>query len=143
MCMFDDSEQFDWFRDKTRRAARTHTCIECGRQIQPGEHYEYGVGMYDGSFEMFKTCAHCVVARRWLSVVCSGWMYHAVQEDLWEHVGGEEAELRSPPLTRLYRWMRADWKTRQGELRPLEDVEAVTEQAIEAWRRLLASRTAA
>jgi hypothetical protein len=67
-------------------------------------------------------------------VVCDGWVFNEREADLADHVIGYEKELRSAPLTRLLRWMRADWHDRAGNLRPVDDVEALTKSAITAYR---------
>lgn len=133
MCMYDDSDGFEFSHEKLVRARKQHACSECSRKIEPGEIYETFAGRYEGWFTTTKTCAHCCAARRWLIVVCSGWVFEAVEMDLAEHVTGEESELRSAPLTRLLRWMRADWRDRNGNLRPVEAVEAVVVRAIDAY----------
>jgi hypothetical protein len=132
--MIDDAEPWEFFHDSHPRARKEHRCDECSRVIQSGERYRYATGKCDGSFCVMRQCLHCVEVGRWLMVACSGYLFNAVQEDLAEHVIGEEDYLRSAPLTRLLRWMRADWKRRDGSLRPLEDVTTVTDAAIAAYK---------
>lgn len=136
MCMYDDSGGWRVFREATRRAAKDHKCGECGRIIAKGEEHRYATGLtYDwDSWESYRQCLHCVAASQWLLVACSGYMFNAIEEDLAEHVVGEESYLRSAPLTRLVRWMRADWRDRAGNLRPVEAVREVTAAAVAAYR---------
>lgn len=133
MCMYDDGEGYTVSQRAERKARKPHRCDECGRTILPGERYEALTGLYEGSWCYTKVCLHCLAARRWLSKVCGGWMDEAVEMDLQEHVTGEEQYIRSSALVRLYRWMLADWRDREGNLRPIADVEAVADRAIELW----------
>lgn len=138
MCMVDLSED-DWvsFGDKVRRAAKDHKCFECSRMITKGEHYEEAKGLSDGNcFHVFRTCLHCVAARNWLSVVCHGWLYGAVQQDLQEH-WDEAWELRSWWLGRIVRRMERRWTRRDGTLMP------VPNSCPSKWTSGLINRTAA
>lgn len=141
MCMIDDAEPWEFFHEQRRKAAKEHRCGECGRTIAPGEQYRYCVGKLD-DFCVMRQCLHCQEVARWLSVACNGYLFHAVQEDLFEHITGHESYLRTAPLTRLGRWMRADWRDRNGDLRPVEAVREVTDRAIAAYRRQYAEAVA-
>ncbi len=44
-------------------------------------------------------------------------------------------ECRTAPLTRLLRWHLACWRDRNGDLRPVEDVQALTQRAIDTHLR--------
>lgn len=134
MCMVGDDDYWEFYNEYTPRAKQDHVCGECGRTIAKGERYRTQGGKNDGQFEWHKTCLHCDAASKWLVVVCEGWIFGARQEDFLSHVVGEEKYVRSRPLTRLVRWMVADWRDRAGELRPIEDVQAVTSEAIQAYR---------
>lgn len=143
MCMIDGEPVWPATKS-TRRARKAHRCGECGREIEPGETYEYLWGICDGEQFIAKTCAHCVEAREWLDVVCEGWLYSMVAQDLREHVDGDESYMRSRPLTRLVRWQGAKWRRRDGQLRTVEEVGEVVVQAIErAQEKLAADLTAA
>lgn len=121
MCMVDGADGgFTKFDDKVRKARREHRCDECRRVIGVGEHYEYVSGIYDGGFVSNKTCRHCLDAREWLSLVCGGWLYCDVLEDLQEHTH-ESPELVGNWLMHTIASMRRGW-TRNGVLerrRPL------------------------
>lgn len=109
-----------------RRAAREHACGECDRTITRGEPYEYvSLLVWDGSAEWThaKTCAHCLIARRWLQRECGGWIYGSLLEDLIEHFR-EGAVIRDRDVLRLGRLivgMRNKWQ-RFGVLGPLPEV---------------------
>lgn len=133
MCMVDSGEYWQFAAYVMRRARKEHRCGECRRTINPGERYEHVSGLYDGRWDTERTCEQCRTAARWLEVVCCGFLYGAIKEDLGEHVVGDESYLRSAPLTRLYRWMSTDWRDRDGNLRPIDDVQALTTRAIERY----------
>lgn len=136
MCRFDDGDYWTLYSSATRRAAKPHRCDECRRTIAKGESYNYGSGLYDGYWQTFRICLHCMEVTRWLQVACSGWNHTEVEPDLADHVIGDERYLRSSALTRLLRWMRADWRDGAGNVRPVEEVQAVATRAIDAYRRL-------
>lgn len=141
MCMTGDDDYWEFYNEFNPKAKVEHTCVECGRTIAKGERYWTQGGKNDGSFVWYKTCAHCTAASRWLDVACEGWIFGRREEDLSDHVVGYEKELRTRPLTRLYRWMRSDWRDRAGELRPLGDVVTLTDEAVAAYRAQYAKAT--
>jgi hypothetical protein len=135
--MYSDGGGWKLYDERDRRAAKDHRCDECGRTIAKGETYRVCTGLsYDfDNWSTFRHCAHCRQAIRWLIAVCSGYMFEMVAEDLRNHVDGEEWYERTAPLTRLVRWQVSDWRTPNGDLRPVEDVAALVDRAIEASRR--------
>jgi len=135
MCMYDDGEPWKLYSVTMRRAAKPWRCDECYRDIERGETYRYSCGLSEYGWETFRICAHCTEAVRWLDAVCSGWMHHATKDDLWNHIGGDESYERTAPLIRLFRWEDARWRDRTGNLRPVADVAALTDRAIEASRK--------
>ena len=64
-----------------------------------------------------KTCAHCVVARGWLQIQCSGWLFENVEEELREHFKDEG--YNHPWVGRAVVSMRRRWKARDGSLMPI------------------------
>lgn len=135
MCMMGDDEDWAVYSEGARRARKAHKCVECRRVIEPGETYRIAEGLFDRTWYTHKTCAHCDAASRWLEAACGGWLYTLRQQDLGDHVVGHEKEIRSAPLTRLLRWMLADWRDRNGDLRSVDSVATVTNKAIAAYRR--------
>jgi hypothetical protein len=119
--MIDDAEPWKLYRVEMRTARKEHVCRECARKIAPGERYEGGVGIGDGTWTL-KTCAHCIRARQWLSRVCEGWLHTMVYDDLVEHFG--ERVTLEPELGRPMIWwlalaingMRAKWAGPDGSL---------------------------
>lgn len=134
MCMVGDDDYWEFYNEYTPKAKVEHTCGECGRTIAKGERYRTQGGKSDGYFEWHKTCLHCDAASKWLMVVCEGWIFTRRQEDFLEHIVGTEKYLRTAQLTRLVRWMRADWRDRNGDLRSVDDVQELTALAIGAYR---------
>ena len=47
------------FRTATRKAAKQHSCCECGAAIEKGEKYQYSSGIWDGKPDSFKQCMNC------------------------------------------------------------------------------------
>lgn len=59
MCTTDDIDGFDWFKETTVRARRSHKCAECNRPIVPGQLYVKTVGADSSGFEQYQTHAGC------------------------------------------------------------------------------------
>ena len=59
-----------------------------------------------------KACAHCAVARTWLSAHCGGWVTEALREELEEHWYERYREDR---LGRLIVGMRNQWQRLRGD----------------------------
>jgi len=85
MCRIDDSEKCTPLVDAQLKARKDHRCMECGRTIGRGETYTNERLLFDGSVSTHKTCAHCLVARQWLSENCGGWIYTEVRDEINEH----------------------------------------------------------
>lgn len=119
MCMVDGGDD-TWvpLPSTIQRANKEHKCLECQRTIAKGEHYEKSAGISDGQYYNSKTCAHCMVAREWLLVVCNGFLYEGVLEDLQEH-WDEQWEVRSWWLGRIVQRMNRRWTRRDGTLMPV------------------------
>lgn len=120
-----DSADCDWtpLGKEDRRARKAHECGECRRQIRIGETYEVAKGVDDYGVSTFKTCAHCVAAREWLVIICGGFLYQGVLEDLEEH-WNEEDQLRGNWLAHAIAGMKRRWTRSDGTLdrvRPLPE----------------------
>lgn len=65
------------------KAKKVHKCNECRGNIEIGSVYERMVGKWEGNFETFKTCEHC------LSIVkvffCGVRAVSMIEEDLLMH----------------------------------------------------------
>ena len=44
-------------------ARKRHRCCECRGFVEPFDIYQHVSGMWDGDFNTFKTCPHCLQAR--------------------------------------------------------------------------------
>lgn len=118
MCMIQDSERFEVWRNTVRRAQKEHTCCECLRMIQPGESYHIEAGLLDGHWDDSKTCAHCYRAGSWLLTVCGGHLLAYVHEELQDH-WDEDPGYHSMWLGRALVGIRHDWRKKDGTLMPL------------------------
>ena len=135
MCV--DYDPPDVFRVNDRTAAKQHRCIECGRTIEPGETYRYAVGLSEGWWWKAKQCAQCAQASRWLSVVCSGFLYEDVLHELEDHVH-EPYPIATVQLAKLVVLMRRNWQ-RNGALVPADDVCALVDRAVAPFRERVAA----
>lgn len=89
MCMFDPGDDSpSVYRETMVTARKQHRCGECGRDISPGERYQYVFGVWDNQSGSYRTCAHCRIAQRWLQSNCDGWLFGCVLEDIQEHALG-------------------------------------------------------
>lgn len=60
MCERDNDERIEFYEMRWYKARKPHKCNECGRQIEPGEEYNYYVGKQEVTgFWMFKQCDDC------------------------------------------------------------------------------------
>lgn len=117
MCMIDDCDRLMILADYDLKARTEHRCVECGRTIQRGETYKRETYKDDnGSIGTYKTCAHCLVVREWLSEECGGWVYTMTDEDLVEHCNGYGHPIS---VYRLAVGQRRSWHTRKGALMPV------------------------
>lgn len=64
-------------------ARKEHRCSECRRAIMPGEPYESTFGIWEREGRTYKTCAHCLAIREWVTahVPCACWAHGNVLED--------------------------------------------------------------
>ena len=88
-----------FYNQSLRTAKKQHKCEECGGPILAGEKYEYVSGLWDGYFNVFKTCERCVDIRTWTknNVPCLCWTHGNADEDCREAVS--EATYRAPDET--------------------------------------------
>jgi len=56
--MYDDIQP-SYMTEAFPKARKQHKCCECGRIIEPGEHYQRISGVWDGRPGRFKTCTEC------------------------------------------------------------------------------------
>ena len=60
---FYDGDEPVVFTEHDRQARKKHRCCECRRDILPGEIYREERGLWDGEWEMFRTCNDCLSVR--------------------------------------------------------------------------------
>lgn len=114
MCMIDGAEPCEVYEQTSRRARIEHHCAECARLISPGEQYEVATMLYEGRWDTYKTCRHCIAVREWLVIVCNGFCHHGVQDDLLEHA----FEGYNPRFLNIaVGGMRKGWRKPDGTLR--------------------------
>ena len=71
------------FDQSTPRAAKEHSCSECGKPIERGQRYELAKGLWDGSWSTYRTCLLCAEIRDHFA--CNGFYYGQLWEDLREN----------------------------------------------------------
>jgi hypothetical protein len=115
MCRIQDCDPWKIFRDAKRTARKTHQCYECNRVIAKGERYHYATGLGPDSdrWDVFHVCEHCDTAAQWLVVVCGGYLYGGVREELEEH-WDEDTTFRSNALLSALHGIERAWKRRRG-----------------------------
>lgn len=111
MCMVDYGDPCSVYSARDVTARKEHRCAECGRCISVGERYRYAFGVQDYPF-WAHTCAHCIVAQKWLVLNCGGFLHEGVIEDISEHVI-EYPDLAFG-LSRLKKGMQRQWRSFKG-----------------------------
>lgn len=130
MCMIDacDERVTRINSGEYRVARKEHRCMECRRPIAAGERYHYETFVSDGRFADHKTCAHCMIARAWLSAECGGWAYGMVREDIEEHAEGGGYGFG---VKFLAVGMARKWKRKDGRPWPIPRLPKTTHQKME------------
>lgn len=95
-----DYDQPSFYVSSKPVARKLHRCEECGSAIAAGEAYESAKGIWDGRFDVFKTCARCVALRDHLKahVRCFCWAHGSLHEDISYCVQEMPAEARGSGL---------------------------------------------
>lgn len=121
MCAIDDcDERVEVLREKDRAARKEHRCSECRRTIAPGETYHYEFGKLEGEAVTYRTCAHCMVARKWLHKNCGGWIYNGVIQEILDH--SVEYPALADPLKLIVTGAQQKWQSIGGALMPVPDM---------------------
>jgi hypothetical protein len=79
-CDYDEARMF---HRKIVKANKTHECCECHEDIKPGERYELVRGLWEDSWETYKTCLPCKRIRD--DMFCEGFYYTMMWEHIIEH----------------------------------------------------------
>lgn len=69
-------------KEVIRTARKTHRCCECLSDINPGDHYEYISGIWDGDPQTYKTCLDCKSVK---DVFFDSWTYTQVWDDFYSN----------------------------------------------------------
>jgi len=92
----------DWVDlvEKTKPVARKkHRCVECDRDILPGEKYEIQKYVFEGEFETHKTCSECVEIRDMFS--CEGYRYGSILNDFEDDLINADCDLSESCIAEL------------------------------------------
>jgi len=85
VCSVVDYDPADVYSSKVVTARKEHTCCECGETIKPGDKYENASGLWEGSWDHYKTCEICLRIRS--DVCCDGWLFGQLREAVWDAFG--------------------------------------------------------
>lgn len=79
-CLFDNPPTF--YKVRQVKGRKDYTCAECLRDIPKGEPHEYAKGLWEGSFDSFRTCNLCTGMRDEieLSCYCHGLMMDEIDQ---------------------------------------------------------------
>jgi hypothetical protein len=116
MCRIQDCDPWRVYREAKRTARKNHQCFECSRVIAKGERYHYATGLdpCGDRWDVFHLCAHCDAAAQWLVIVCGGYLYGGIGEELLEH-WEEDTTFRSRELAMAIRGRERAWKPLRGD----------------------------
>lgn len=111
----DYGEENEFYAERTVKARRPHTCVECHRRIEPGSDYVRVVGKSDGRIWMVKLCAACDEILKEFSQ--GAWAFG----ELWENFRGtwKGGVPLQPCLNRVHsvaakRQMVEQWQAAKG-----------------------------
>src|ERR1044071_2635216 len=100
MCSCEDGEQPKVFervlrKARGKRARDGYQCCECRRRIGHGDWYEEVGGLWDGTWDKFRTCLRCAARREAMTIVHGRPAFGGLHEYIsdWEDNGGSLREL--------------------------------------------------
>lgn len=89
VCIYHgDGSEPEFISERIVTAKKKHCCHECGCIINPGEKYEYVAGVWDGDFDVWKTCLPCATIRK--DFMECGWIYGELWQDLYEQLADSD-----------------------------------------------------
>lgn len=89
-CSAEGYERPKVFSEKHPTARKIYKCCECGGEIKPGQKYHKETGLWEGTWETFRTCEPCVRIR---DKYCPhGYIYETLVETLCECLGFDYRE---------------------------------------------------
>ena len=88
MCDCDCGSSPTFYESKLVDGRRDYKCSECLSVIHKGERHQYASGMWDGTFDKFRTCQACLemIADIELGCYCHGLLLDEVCLDDYEHI---------------------------------------------------------
>lgn len=120
-CSCDFDFYYQVYNQVKRKARKEHCCYECNMKILRGEVYEYTTGIYEGSVDVYHTCAMCTELKEWVKIqipcfcYCHGQIHEMATETVKEaqaYVGSELAGVYFSLLRKLVKIKRE--KKRRG-----------------------------
>ena len=104
--------------DKIVTARKTHTCLECGRDIVPGERYRTEKTLCEREFVNCRTCLDCSSARE--NLICA-FYYGGIWEMIEEAIGDSEdiswvkiGRLTPVARERVCEYIEKSWEDGEG-----------------------------
>ena len=94
-CVCIDADELPTvFHEKTVKARKPHTCIECGDTIPVGARYRRETGLWDGDWRQYDTCFRCAAIRD--DFMSCGWEYGSMWNTLIDAWGPDAKFLGAP-----------------------------------------------
>lgn len=121
-CYCDYGESPDVYSTSEHRARLQHRCYECGSPILPGERYERTAMLYEGSWDIAKTCHRCLDLRVYVQAhaPCFCWLHGSMLDDAAEVINEYGRESFGFFIGGMKRFMRANGRPPNGYLRGKE-----------------------
>ena len=118
MCDIDYQDGASTVLQNTSPVARkVHICGECHRPIYRGEKYFREVLLFDAKLVTCKSCAHCQIPIRWITMACGGYINGTVKNEFIEHAYREGYAVKRVAVS-----MRNQWRRNDGTLMPIPNV---------------------
>lgn len=83
VCDYDYDDGPDVYAKSERKARKRYRCYECAHHVEPGETYEHVSSLYDGSWQITRTCCRCLDARKYIEAhaPCFCWAHGNMLDD--------------------------------------------------------------
>ena len=83
ICVDDGGDVAEFARAQIVQGRKEYTCCECGAAIAKGDRHEYAMGLWEGSFDTYRTCLTCVRIRT--ELFSCGYIF----TEMWEAIHQE------------------------------------------------------
>lgn len=82
-CYCDYGERPDVYAASEHKARKRYRCYECAHHIELGEPYERAASLYEGRWDVTRTCGRCLDARKYIEahVPCFCWLHGSMLDD--------------------------------------------------------------